>query len=113
MDLTTPVQTSYGQVSLQVLLDTFEKQKLYQQNKKEWLKTEEGKAYNRQKAKQFYERHRDAVLAKRAERYEKEHDLLLNRAKEYYALHTEEVKEKNRKRKEAKKQPQKIEPVEA
>lgn len=104
MDLTTPVQTSYGQVPLQELLNAYEKKKLYEKNKAEWFKTDEGKAYNRQKSKEYYQRHREDVLLKRAARYEVDHDELLNRAKQYYATHNEEILEKNKRKREAKQQ---------
>lgn len=100
MDYTTPVATSYGEVPLQTLLDAFEKKKQYEQAKKDWLKTDAGKEYQRKKAKEYYNRHREQVLAKRASRYEKDHETLLNRAKEYYANHTEECKAKNKLRRE-------------
>lgn len=109
MDYNTPVQTAYGEVPLQKLLDAFEKTKQWQENKKVWLKTEAGKEYNRQKAKEYYQRHKDQVLAKRAIRYETDKDTLLTRAKEYYALHTEECKQKNKERRLAKKEEVKTE----
>ena len=109
------IQTAYGEVSLQTLLNAFEKKKQYEETKKEWLKTDAGKEYQRKKAKQYYEKHREEVLAKRAARYEKDHDELLNRAKEYYHTHTEKCKERNRKYREkaAEGQGVKIEAVEA
>lgn len=116
MDFTTPVQTSYGQVPLQVLLHAFEKKKQYENNKKEWLKTDAGKEYQRKKAKEYYERHREEVLAKRAARYEKDHEELLTRSKEYYHTHSEECRERNRLYREQKRggeQPSKIERVPA
>lgn len=104
MDSNTPVQTAYGQVPFQKLLDAFEKKKQYEQNKKEWLQTDAGKEYQRKKAKEYYERHREEVLAKRAARYKVEHEELLNRAKEYYHSHNEECRERNRKYREKAKQ---------
>ena len=102
MDLSTPVQTAYGEVPLSEILHAYEKAKQYATTKAEWYKTEEGKAYNRQKAKQYYERHKELVLDKRAKRYETDRETLLNRAKEYYSQHTEEVLEKNRQRRKNK-----------
>ena len=113
MDFKTPVQTSYGEVPLQTLLDAFEKKKQYEQAKKEWLKTDAGKEYQRKKAKDYYNRHRDQVLAKRAARYEKDSETLINRAKEYYAAHSEECKEKNKQRRLRKQGVSKVEPAEA
>lgn len=113
MDFNTPVQTAYGQVPLQKLLDAFEKKKQYEQNKLEWMKTDAGREYNRQKAREYYQRHKEQVLAKRAARYETDKETLLTRAKEYYALHTEECKEKNKQRRMAKQEANKVEKTEA
>ena len=111
----TKIQTAYGEVPLQALLDAYEKKKQYEQNKKEWLKTEAGKEYQRKKAKEYYEKNRDKVLAKRAARYEKDHDELLNRVKNYYQAHSEECRERNRQYREkiAQGRPSKIESAEA
>lgn len=105
------IQTAYGEVPLQALLNAYEKKKQYEANKKNWLKTDAGREYNRQKAKEYYDKHKDQILAKRASRYETDKELLIERAKQYYSLHSEECIEKNRQRREAKKE--KIEKVEA
>ena len=59
------------------------------EKKRAYLKTEEGKEYNRQKSKNYYEAHREEVLAKRPydpEKcklyYEKNRDKILIKAKE-------------------------------
>lgn len=113
MDLTTPVQTSNGEVPLQKLLEAYEKKKLYDRRKSEWAQTDAGKEYNRQKAKQYYDRHKAEVLAKRSIRYETDRETLLTRAKEYYALHSEECIRKNRERYLSKVEAQKIEEIKA
>lgn len=102
--MNTPVQTAHGQVTLEEILKTFNKAKQYELNKSEWLKTDEGKEYNRNKSKEYYERHKDKVLEKRAKRYEQDKDTLLTRAKEYYALHSEEVLEKNKAKRKQKRE---------
>ena len=105
MDTTNQVYTTaYGEATFQDLLAAFEKKKQHEANKKEWLKTEAGREYNRRKSKEYYNRHRDQVLAKRSARYETDKDTLIERAKQYYALHSEECIEKNRLRREAKKE---------
>ena len=93
---TLRVKTAYGEVPLQALMDAYEKKKQYEQSKKVWLKTDAGREYQRKKAKQYYEKNREKVLAKRAARYTTDHETLLNRAKEYYSTHSEECKERNR-----------------
>lgn len=113
MDLKSPVQTAFGEVAFEEVLRAYEKTKQYAINKAEWLKTEEGKEYNRKKAKEYYERHKDKVLEKRANRYEQDRDTLLNRAKEYYLQHTEEVLQKNKERRKRQSEEKKIEKVEA
>lgn len=100
MDLKAEIPTAYGNVPLEDILRAYEKTKEWAENKKAWLKTEAGKEYNRQKSKEYYERHKGKILEKRATRYETDKDTLLNRAKEYYSLHTEEIKEKNKERKQ-------------
>jgi hypothetical protein len=108
----TLIQTNYGTVPLTALLHAYEKRKQYEAAKLVASKTPEGRAYNRQKAKEYYERNRDKVLAKRALQYETNHDVLLNRSKEYYHAHNEVCKERMRKRREAGQGP-KIESVSA
>lgn len=78
------VQTSFGQVELPVLVKLYEAQQKHFQARKEWLKTEEGKAYNRMKAKEFYARHKEEILAKRKALYEVKGDVLNERQKGYY-----------------------------
>lgn len=112
MEPTTLIPTSYGSVPLTALLHAFEKRKQYQANKLEAMKTPEGRAYNRMKAKEYYERNREKVLAKRAIEYQANHDKLLTRANEYYHSHNEECRERNRKYRESKRGA-KIESVEA
>ena len=109
MDLKTPVKTAFGEVPFEEVLRVYEKKQESARVKAEWLKTDEGKEYNRQKAKEYYERHKEKVLQKRAERYEKDKDTLLNRAKEYYVLHSEEILEKNKERRKKNRELKKVE----
>lgn len=62
----------------------------------QWYQTEEGKAYNRAKAKEYYQKHKAEILAKRAERYEADRETLLSRANEYYKNNSEELNAKAR-----------------
>ena len=103
MQSDSPVQTAFGEVPLEELRKAYEQKMQYAITKLEWLKTEEGKAYNRKKSKEYYERHKQTILDKRANRYEKDKDTLLNRAKEYYLLHSEEINEKNKQKRKQKK----------
>ena len=73
MDLQTQIQTSLGSVSLERLIKVYEMyttsaEKKYEQ-RLEWLKTEEGKQYNRAKAKAYYEKNKEKVRAKNLARY--------------------------------------------
>lgn len=83
-------------VTMEQVLKVFNDYKRRNAERSEWFKTEEGKAYNRQKAKEYYLRHKEKVLEKRAKRYEEDRDTLLNRAKEYYANHADEINAKAR-----------------
>ena len=73
--------------------------------RKAWLKTDAGREWSRKKAKEYYDKHRDEVLAKRAERYEKDKDILLNRAKDYYSKHSDEINALARAKRAAEKTP--------
>ena len=66
------VKTAYGDVSLETLVQVYETSRRHNEKRGEWFKTEAGKAYQRQKAKEYYERNREKVLQKRAETYQDE-----------------------------------------
>lgn len=83
-------------VTMEQVLKVFNDYKRRNAVRTEWFKTDEGKAYNRQKAKEYYLRHKDKVLEKRAKRYEEDRDTLLNRAKDYYKNHSDEINAKAR-----------------
>lgn len=69
----TTVQTSYGEVPLEVLVNRFETFKAKNREsylkRAEYLKSEEGKEWNRQRAKAHYEKHKEEILAKRKAKY--------------------------------------------
>lgn len=72
MDLKTLIQTAYGQVPLETLIHTYEIARRHNEKRNDWFKTEEGRAYNRQKAKEYYARNKAKVLEKRAVDYQDE-----------------------------------------
>lgn len=89
-------------ITLDKLLHVYNNYQRRNEARNEWFKTEEGKAYNRLKAKEYYLRHKQTILEKRAKRYETDRDTLLNRAKDYYANHADEINMKNKTKREAK-----------
>lgn len=66
------------------LLAAWTKLQLVRAARQAKAQTEEGKEKNRQRARLHYERHREAVLAKRKEYYENNRDMLSERQKGYY-----------------------------
>jgi len=91
-DLTNTVfTTNYGEATLPDLLKAFEMSQRQKEAKKAWLQTDEGKEYNRTKAKEYYNRHKDVVLEKRKERYEKDAPLLNERSMTYYTNNKEKI----------------------
>jgi hypothetical protein len=72
MDTKVLVKTAYGDIALETLVQVYETSRRHNEKRGEWFKTEEGKAYQRQKAKEYYERNKDKVLQKRAEAYQDE-----------------------------------------
>lgn len=95
----TPVVTQFGEVPLAKLIAAYEQKKRSLQERNEWFKTDAGKEYNRMKAKQYYERNKEKILAKRAVRYEAEGETLRTRANEYYHKNSEAIKKKNKDKK--------------
>lgn len=83
-------------VSLEQVMKVYNDYKRRNEERSKWFQTEEGKAYNRMKAKEYYSRNKDKISEKRAKRYEEEREVLLERAKEYYKNHSEEVNAKAR-----------------
>ena len=65
----TPVERPEG-VTLEQLVQIYNKQKEHLAKRREWFKTEEGREYNRQKAAVYYDRNKEKVLAKAKTRYE-------------------------------------------
>jgi hypothetical protein len=89
------VTTTYGQVPLEELVKAYEQKKKITDAKLEWYKTDAGKEYNRRKAKEYYERNKEKVLAKAAERYKTDPEKHLNRIRSYQAKKKEEQAENN------------------
>jgi len=73
----------------------------------EFAKTPEGKAYNNERARNFYARHKEEILQKRKAYYEKNKDKLITRMKTYYEAHKQEIR--NRKKRTEKNTPDVIE----
>lgn len=63
------------------LMKLYQREQAKKEAKRAWMQTEEGKAYNRQKAKEFYERNREKVLQQRKEYYEKNLEMMRERNK--------------------------------
>jgi len=87
MDPKVLIKTSYGEVSLETLVKVYETSRKHSQKRDDWFKTDEGRAYQRQKAKAYYERNKEKVLAKRAEAYQddEKRQAMLDRAHAKYA----------------------------
>lgn len=68
------IQTTYGAIPLDVLIKRFETQQKAQNKMKakrlDYIQTEEGKLMNRTRAKEYYERHKQTILAKRKAAYQ-------------------------------------------
>ena len=68
------VATQFGDVPLEMLVKRYETEKKRDAKKYErrlaYLATDEGKEWNREKAKSYYARNREAVLAKRKAWYQ-------------------------------------------
>jgi hypothetical protein len=85
----TTVKTAYGEVPLEKLLAAYTQQQEARKRKKEWMQTEEGKEYNRQKSKNYYALHKEEIAQKRADKYGKEREDMNAKAKEYYNANRE------------------------
>ena len=83
--------TNYGDATLPELLKAVETAQRHKEAKKAWLLTDEGKEYNRIKAKEYYNRHKEKVLEKRKERYERDAPLLNERSMTYYTNNKEKI----------------------
>lgn len=67
------IATAYGEVDVSVLIHHYEVYKRNEEKKyekrMEFLMTDEGKAWNRQKSKEYYLRNREKILEKRKAEY--------------------------------------------
>lgn len=95
------IPTAYGEIPVERLITAFNATQRHAERKREWLQTDEGKAYNRQRAKTYYENNKGIVLEKRARNYEVKKTEINNRSKTYYLEHREEILERNKQRREA------------
>jgi hypothetical protein len=99
-DMTQTIFTTvFGNATLPDLLKAYEQKQRNLEAKKAFMQTEEGKEYNKRKAKEFYLRHKAEVLAKRKERYEKDAAILNERNKAYYYANREQLLLKRKEKK--------------
>lgn len=61
------------------LMKLYNKEQAKKEAKRAWLQTEEGKEYNRAKAKEYYQRHREKVLEERKKYYEENLEMMRER----------------------------------
>ena len=83
-------------VSMDKLLHLYELHKRGVERRKTYLETEAGKEYNRQKAKEYYARHKSDVLLKRKADHEEKKEEHNARALAYYHANREAILEKKR-----------------
>lgn len=73
-----PITTEYGTVTLERLIEVYNLYKKHENRKaekrKEFLQTPEGKQYNRQRSKSYYERNKDVIREKARSKYVKKAD---------------------------------------
>ena len=89
-------------VTLDKLLKLYEQHKKSIEHRNEWFKTEEGKAYQRAMAKKHYDKHKEEILEKRAQKYLEKGEEINARNKAYYQANREKILERRRKLKEEK-----------
>ena len=67
------VNTQFGNVSVDELVRVYQNHKQSIQKaverRRDWLQTDQGKQYNRDRAKSYYERNKEAILEKRKTMY--------------------------------------------
>lgn len=90
------IPTEFGDIPIESLIKAYATMKRGDAKKKEWLKTDEGKLYNREKSKSFYESHHETILDKRKQFYQANKEAIIEKQKAYYQLHREEILEANR-----------------
>lgn len=100
MDLKTKVKTDYGEVALEEVIKAYNQKKANGIQRAEWLKTDEGKAYNCAKAAEYYAENKAEVLLKRALRYEDDKDTLREKSLAYYHANKERIQAKAKERRE-------------
>ena len=72
--MNTSYKTEYGDVSVEDLVRIYNSHRRnalkHQERRSEFLQTDEGKEYNRVRAKAYYQAHKADILAKRKQQYE-------------------------------------------
>jgi hypothetical protein len=84
------VNTAFGEADIPALVRAYESAKRADARKKQWLKTEKGREWNRNQAKNYYEAHKAEILERRRATYIENRDVLLARAKAYHLRKKEE-----------------------
>ncbi len=83
-------------VSLDKLLHLYELNQRNIERRKAYMESDEGRQYNRQKAKEYYARHKAEVLLKRKTEHEEKKEQHNARALAYYHAHREEILERKK-----------------
>ena len=83
-------------ISIDKLLHLYELHKRNTERRKTYLETDAGKEYNRQKAKEYYNRHKSDVLLKRKADHEEKKEEHNARALAYYHANRDAILEKKR-----------------
>lgn len=79
------ISTQFGAVAVDELIRVYNNHKASnlraQEKRKQWIQTDEGKQYNRTRAKNYYQKNKEAILEKRKTMYadKKEFQRLVNR----------------------------------
>lgn len=78
--MNSTITTSYGDVPLETLIRSFEREKLANEKKAEkrlqYLQTDEGKEWNRSRAKAYYEKNKETIAEKRKEYYQQKKEII-------------------------------------
>jgi hypothetical protein len=77
------IHTAYGDVPVEALIKSYERERTQAQKKAEkrmeFLQTDEGKEWNRGKAKAYYERNKELIAEKRKRYYAEKKEILKQR----------------------------------
>ena len=71
-------------VTIEKVMQLLENEKKAKERHAKYLQTPAGKEHNRQKAQQYYEKHKEEVLAKRKARYEENPEKFIEATMKWY-----------------------------